>query len=440
MKQDTGKRTRRFWRVLKAGACALTATLAGQTVHAQSAYDCRNLTTHGALPAVEGKNGNFFSIRPELQAHHNIADPSIKLIAELQNALAARGTTLIVLPIPTRAQVLAHHLPAMAEHVGHDPALAMAVYENMIERMKAAGLTVADPLNALRTSARNGDRPFFETDPRPTAFGMQLLAETVSDVLERHPNARSLNRGAFRSTVGTEVTLPSAMRLQLQTACQSELPQVKTRSYATVRDDVVRQPEADEESTLVVLGTDITSTPALNLPGFLSEETGLKALSYGLKDGGAFAALASYMTSRVFQTTRPDVLVWELPITASLADHGSQPLRELIYAAKNSCETAVPLVLSPQGDRLFAKLDQVPLGEDQALLFDAGETAMSFAKFHFADRDGIVRTRSIYRNPDQIMTGRFFLPLSSLRREEMSSVGIEGAARFDASAQLLVCS
>lgn len=440
MKQDRGTGHRGIWRVLQAGICALAATFGAQAAQAQSAYDCRNLETFAPFPAVEGKEGMFFSIRPELQSHHSISDPSIRLLTQLQAALAARGTTLVLLPVPTRAQVLGHFLPPMAAHLGYDASMSTAVHEEMVARMTSAGLTVADPLSALRAAARNGARPFFQADPRPTAYGMQLLAKSVAAALDRLPSTQFFERGVFTSRAGAQVTLTSSMRLLLQTACQGELPQVVTRSYVTARDENAPQPVEGTQSTMVVLGTDITSTTALNLPGFLSEETGLKALSYGLKEGGAFAAMTSYMTSEVFDTTRPDVLVWELPVHLSLAAHGDQPLRELIYAAKGSCEPGVSVTPSAQGDRLSAKLGQVPLGTDQALFLDAGDVALPYAKFHFTGRDGVVRTRSIYRNPAQILTGRFYLPLSTLVREDISSVSIEGAARFGADAQLMLCS
>ena len=47
---------------------------------AQSAYGCRALETHNALPAVEGRDGVFFRIRPDLQSHRAMSGQTIEVI------------------------------------------------------------------------------------------------------------------------------------------------------------------------------------------------------------------------------------------------------------------------------------------------------------------------------------------------------------------------
>lgn len=435
-----------FGALMRASLIAGITMFGAQSVQAQSAYACRALETHAGLPAVEGKDGTFFAIRPELQAHHGMSDQTIAGLAQLNAALAGRGTTLVLLPVPTRAQVLAHKLPAMAAHLGFNPDAAIAVHVDMIKRLERAGIAVADPMSALRQAALAGGRPYFETDPRPTPQGTRILAASVGELLATHPALADAPRETYVSTEGAATTLASQMRAQLQSACQTPLPPVQTNAFSTSRQtsDFTTNAAATFGATpgnrLVVLGTGITGAPALNLAGFLSEATGLEALTYGLQDGGAFAAVSSYLTSADFQAAPPRVLVWEFPVSASMAQHGDQPLAELIAAAGTTCRAALVTTRTAAGDRLRADLSQIRPGAPLTLALDTGGIGFPYVRFHFTGADGLVRSRSIYRHPDQILTGQFYMPLSGLNTDGLRGVEIEGPAAFGLQARLVACS
>lgn len=441
--RKTGKHG--FADLMRVGLFASAAVLCTGQAVAQSAYDCRGLETHAALPAVEGKDGTFFSIKPELQAHHGLADETITLLSSLDSALEARGTTLVLLPVPTRAQVLSHQLPPMAGYLGYDPAQSIAVHIDMIGRLTAASIAVADPLRDLRTAALSGAKPFFETDPRPTPAGARVLAKAVAEALAQHPNLADVTRRNFSSAQGAGVALTSSMRIQLQTACQSELPAVIAQSFTTSREaegaaNALTGLAAGQQDTLVLLGTGTTATTALNLPGFISEATGIETLSYGVANGGAFAAISSYLTSADFQAAPPRVLVWEMPVSASMAAHGDQPLRELVAAATNTCPGNLAMMRTPEGDRLRVDLSRIPLSADMTLQLDTGGAELQFVRFRFTDAAGLTRTRSIYRHPGQLLTGRFYLPFSGMETTGLSSVEIEGASAFGLQSRLSICS
>jgi alginate biosynthesis protein AlgX len=426
--------TKDITRRLRAGIVAAIALLCANAGYADSAYGCRALETHAAMPAVEAKDGTFFTIRPELQAFHGLGDDTIAMISDLSQALSTRGTTLVLLPVPTRAQVMSRGLPQMAFYLGYDAAASIAVYEDMMRRLKNAGVTSADPHRALRAAALAGERPFFQTDQRPTSTGTRLLASSVGAAIADHPDLAGVARGTFTSTVGEDVTLSSAMRTQVQTACQTQVPRVNTAVVNTTISGTVPPDKS------VVLGTSITSTTELNLVGFLSEATGLKTLGYGVPKGGAFAAMSSYLTSTDFQTTPPRVLIWEFPVTASLAAYGDQPLRELIAAASNSCGKDLPLTPGKSPGQLRADLGGLAAGADATLALDIGRVGVPYVRFHFTGTDGLVRTRSIYRHPDQLFTGRFYLPLSGLSPDDLQDVEIEAPAGLDEQTRLALCS
>lgn len=421
-------------RGIRALALACVALCAAGVAQAQSAYACRGLETHAALPAVEGAGGAFFAIRPELQAHHGMADETVAHVAALSRALAARGTVLVYMPVPTRAQVMAHRLPVLAAHLGYDPDAATAVHVDMVARLRAAGVTVADARGALRAAALAGQQPFFDTDPRPTAQGARLLAQSVAAALDGHPAMGTAVRGAFTARAEGEVSLPSIMRVTVQLACQSALPAVRTTRFVTHPGTSAVVPDG-----AVVVGTGTTATAELNLPGFISAATGLRTQGYGVAQGGAFAAISTYLTSLDFHAAPPRVLIWEVPVAASLAAQGDQPMRELITAAAQNCTVDIPLQATAGGDVLRADLAPVPLEAGAVLALDTGGAGLTAVRFHFTGADDLRRTRSIYRHTGQVLTGQFYLPVSGLVQHGLGPLDIQAPAAFGPQPRLRAC-
>ena len=408
--------------------CAgLVATLLGGSAQAQSAYACGALETNATLPAVEGDAGTFFTIRPELLSHHGLDDASVAQLSELTQTLAEQGTTLVLMPVPTRAQVLSHQLPPMASYLGYDAGAATAVHLDMVARLKAAGVNVADARADLRRASMEGTPSFFGTDRRPTSAGAEILGQSVGDVLDGHSDLDDVVRTSFETVAGDVIPLASAMHAQLQSACQSELPALRVQTHTTTRSGDASTARA------VVVGTDITATASLNLTGFISQATGLNSAGYGVPGGGAFAAISSYLTSIDFQAAPPRVLVWEWPVDAPFANKGDQPMRELIAAASRTCSAGLPLADAR------ADLTGLPVSPDTTLALDTDGVALPFVHFHFTDTNGLVRTRSIHRHPDQLLTGRFYLPLSGLDTHALVSVRIEAPSALGAQPRLNAC-
>ncbi len=69
----------------------------------------------------------------------------------------------------------------------------------------------------------------------------------------------------------------------------------------------------------------------------------MEVIHYAVQDGGAYGAMAAYLTSAEFLAARPAILVWENPVYYPLSDHGDQPMRELIAAAGADCRAGLPI-------------------------------------------------------------------------------------------------
>ncbi|MGB1208508.1 MAG: alginate O-acetyltransferase AlgX-related protein, partial [Paracoccaceae bacterium] len=208
-------------------AAAAMMTIAS-SVQAQSTYGCEDLDGFHNLPSLEGSNGVFFRVYPELRNFHAFSDETIEDLAQLSRALRAQGTTLVYVPVPPKAMVMTDYLPLRAFDYGFDPQLATTVYDDMVRRLRLAGVVTANAREALVTGSR-GAEPYFKTDYRLNALGSQLVAQSVAAAMAGVPG-ETVDFGVSYGVTG-QVEVPSKMRSILQRHCSIELPKVMADVY-----------------------------------------------------------------------------------------------------------------------------------------------------------------------------------------------------------------
>lgn len=405
------------------------AALPPAPLAAQSLYGCRDLLS-AQTPAVEGRQGVFFRIDPDLLTYNRFSDEIVAAIATLSAGLAERGTTLIVVPVPTKALAMPQYLGPDIATYGYDPALALAIYDDTLARLAAAGVEAVDARHALRIAV-SGETTFFATDRRLTNAGLSALAREVADRLPDAPAGEA--PAGYRTDATGALTLPSQDRLDLQMQCLTPLPEVTTTGFETV----AAEPEAaGAPAPVVVVGTELTGAPDLNFAGFLSELSGLGVAGRSFAPD-TVAAMAAYLTSDDYRRNPPDFLVWEVPSWANLGLRGDQPLRELAVAARNDCARDLA-VTQAGGDRIRVDLSGIPRDGALSLLLDTGTDAAR-ADFHFVSAGGQQRTRPVVRAEGQPRTGRFYMPLTGLWAEGSAHVEIETVIDPGALPRVALC-
>lgn len=425
-------------------AVALALAVASPAT-AESAFGCTGLDGRWGAPAVEGVDGTFFRVDPDLQMLLPFTDRTADRLADLARALGSMGTTLVYVPLPTRALAMPERLPDLARDLGYDPATAATVYQGLVGRLRARDLLVVDARATLRAAA--GDPPsFFATDERLTPEGARRLAEAVGAVLAATPGFADLPKNRFESRAAGRVTLDSDLRDLLQRRCSSPLPAVEAEAWVTSR--LQGSALASGQSLLgagtaripvALLGTAQTDEVALDLAGLVSERTGLEVNQYAVAGDDPFAAISSYLTSRAFQEARPAYLVWIVPASASLAGRGDRPLRELVAAAGTACLTPLPTAPGAGPGSLVADLAALDPGTPVTLLVDAGGAAGREARFDFVSGAGLVRTRTIVRDPGQAPTDRFYVPMSGLWPDGARSVEVTLDVPLGPGARVTAC-
>jgi len=404
---------------------------AGQGL-AQSAYGCDDLARLGDMPVVEGRGGVFYRVHPDMHNFYSFSDETVERVGELSDTLAALGTRLVYVPVPTKSLAMPAFLTPEADDFGFDPDMATTVYLDILKRLEQRGVAAVDVRKAM-VQTQNGAPAYFQSDHRWTATGARLAAGAVAERIAGLDGTAGLPTSAFANVQGSDVTLSSHMFAQIQQHCQGAIPPVTTAAFTT------SAPTLPGGTPVVVVGTEYSGEVAGNFSGFLAQASGLAVAQYSVPGGGAFAAISSYLASDVFRAARPALLVWEVPVEANPGRFGDQPMRELIAFAGNGCRLPLSLSSTDRDNRINVDLGPIDPGLATALLIDGAGAQSREAVFTFRSRTGLTRTRTVVRHPDQPLNGRFAMPLSGLWPEGAVSVEVELSEAFGPAPGALAC-
>ncbi len=409
---------------------------------AQSTYSCNGLDAQQKFAAVEGTEGVFYRVTPDLHMFNSFSEVTADRVAALSKALATQGTTLIFVALPTKSLAMPDQLPQAARDYGFDASLAATVYLEQIKKLQERGVAVVDARLALR-AAKDATPSFFPTDHRLTSAGADREARAIAGIIAATPDYAALPKGRFEVTAAGPVILESAMRSALQRHCLLPLPLAQTDTFTAGK---LQGSAANSGNGIfggggarvAVVGTEIDGDPVANLSGFIAKYTSLDTVQYAVTGGGGFDAITSYLTSASFQQGRPAYLVWSVPIHDSLANYGDQPFAELTAAAGDTCRVPLPVMANPGGNSIVADLSQLDPGQSYTLLVDTDSTSVSAARFDFSSGAQVI-SKAIYRSKGQVKTGRFFMSMSGLPPEGARTVEVQLDAALGGNPSVTAC-
>lgn len=391
-----------------------------------SDYGCAFTDTQSALPSVEGTDGTFYRVLTDLRMRHPMEAPVIARMAELSRVLAERGTTLVYVAVPTKAEAMPAMMPALVADYQFDSATATLVYDDIITRMRAQGIVAPDILAALAAASPDAP-PFFQTDFHWTAEGAELAAGVIAEALRAQPGFADLPQSAYETTDGPVTAAFSTMRRALQAVCQDELPRVEGVARITTK---TTDPAAtadifagDQAPQIVLVGTSFSDAPLANFAGYLSQSSGLDVVNYAVTGGNQFGAMTSYLISRDFIQIQPRFLIWENPVYNNLGQFGPDAMEELIAAASTTCTQALTTTATAP-DTLTADLTGLALNPGDSILADLGADGGRRADFRFDTASGITRTALIERGDRVQASGRFFKSLATLWHPDLQTLSV----------------
>ena len=416
---------------LSSASLAMAALMLSAPLAMASNFGCSGQEFNPALPSIEGKDGYFYRVFADLRLQHEMTDPVIERLGALSDALAAQGTTLVYVTVPTKSQAMPQYLPDHAAEYGFDIAIATKVYQNIITRLTARGVTAPD-LQTAMSKSDDAHPVFFQADFHWTSDGARLAAEAIGAAIRATPAFAELTPEEYTSTPAKETAAFSGMRRALQGFCTDELPRVETMAYVTAKAEETLDLGTDifasdaERPEIALVGTSFSDSTVNNFAGFISQYSGLDLVNYAITGGNQFGSITSYMTSRAFQEARPQYLIWENPIYNGLVQYGFDPLDELIAAAGDTCTQVLPATKA-DANTVSADLKDITLQPGDLILADFGKDESRNAQFSFATDSGVVRTATMARADRLAPTGRFFQTVSAIWRPDFTKVDV----RFD---------
>ncbi|MEK1888623.1 MAG: alginate biosynthesis protein [Phyllobacterium sp.] len=380
-----------------------------------SAYGCANLESNQALPTLEGKEGYFYRVMADLRMQHPLSNHIAELIGALDEALAATGTTLVYVPIPTKSLVMPQYLPEAAHEYGFDYDVAEFAYKDVVEKLNARGVITVDVLNAMRHLPQ-GKAAFLQADFHWTSAGAEAAAKVVAETMSKLPGFARATSNTFETRPLGEMQIISTMRRILQENCTKALPPAVTEGYGTTETAPAAAVDifgdAQPEQSIVLVGTSYSDLAAANFDGFLSQSLAMPVTNFAISGGDQFGSITSYMTSEAFLNHRPKVLVWENPIYNNLGKFGDTPLIELMAAARQACRTVDRTQISPAGDNALSvsvSAGQVP---DHAVIYAySGNDQSRHAALKFRLNDGHLFESGIWRADRVVSSGRYYFPV-----------------------------
>ena len=391
-----------------------------------SNYDCRNLDKIREMPVLEGKSGVFFRIQSDLRMDHRVSDEAIALLARLSQALEARGTLLIYLPVPTKGLAMPQMLPREAKLYGFEAKIAARVFDDVVTRMNGVGVLAVNPLQNMQ-KLPSDERPFFQADFHWTTSGARAAALAVGATLAEHRVVENREKTRFQTHEIGMKTAFSGQRRIMQKYCAKALPLPRVMGFETRKDQPVETLDlfGEQQVQVVLVGTSFSDSDISNFAGFLSQELGAEVQNHALTGGNQFGAITDYLISDEYNENPPKLLIWENPIYNSLTRFSAQPMEELIAAAHRQCPTLLPVQQVENGAVVTLSKD-FETGDSLSVQTQPPGQRRLVARF--VNQAGHFLTKTLNRSDRQAASTRFFVPLAGLEKERWEKVIFDGAA------------
>lgn len=241
--------------------------------------------------------------------------PGYKNLQQLQQALQARGTTLVMVPIPGRP--LIH--PEYLGEINYDVPRARRSYSNYLQKLRDSMIVVP---NIESLFAQTQTKPlFFARDHHWNHHGARTIARLTAHSIKADRVYSGIEKQKFESYgVGKDHNHGSLQRAALE-LCQQSYPKEPFKLYQTVLRDSDDLFADLTEPQIVLVGTSNSQgSLSLNFAGFLAHYVGAGVNNKARSGGGFGGALKDYLSSEAFQRSPPRVLVWEFPGYYSLND------------------------------------------------------------------------------------------------------------------------
>ncbi len=255
------------------------------------------------VPGLVAGNDNWLFREHDLITSFGPRNIGYAGLADLQTELAEHGTTLIMVPLPTRA--LVH--PEQLGDIDYDLAAGMQGYADYLGKLREIGITIP----ALESLPGESDEAlFFARDHHWTPAGAEAVAELVAEAIDTSLLTPATTAFTTEQTE-TDRNKGSYMRAANK-LCGTGYTEESFPVYRTEGEyDLFAEPVAPE---IVLVGTSNSNgAQHYNFAGFLKQALQHDVINLAKSGGGYHEAITEYLASDAFKDNPPKYLVWEVP-------------------------------------------------------------------------------------------------------------------------------
>ncbi len=267
------------------------------------------LTGSGGEQVRPGKDGWLFlteEFRYDADGRANLKVRA-ELLGAAARSLQRQGVKLIVAVVPDKARVYSNKLSSTRY-----PEYNRSRYADAVNAFEQQGVTTVNLLQPLVRAAAQGE-VYYRTDTHWNQNGAEVAAQAVAAAIKQL--GLVLEETSFSSRKGSPVERPGDLiRLMglgenfrmLGLLPDTEAPVVTEQSSA-------QSAGLFGDSAVPVVVTGTSYSLRANFVGYLQQAVSSKVLN-AAKDGGGFLqATTSYLKDDAFRSSKPKVLVWEVP-------------------------------------------------------------------------------------------------------------------------------
>lgn len=441
--------------VLAAPGVAREARPADGAVAEGTRFSCPDMAARAPATSFfdnavyQGDDGWFFRMRNDVADFALQAPQVVSMMGRLGEAFAARGVTLVYMPVPNRGMTDPHRLPAgIADGVVYDGDMARRQFAALVETFRGAGVPTVDILS-MRPADGGEDDFHFARDIHWRPDGARLSAEAVARTLGEVPAFADVTHKAYASQSLGEAELASPMLSALQSLCTDKLAVETLTRFESAPTEISADDllGGDEETAppVAIVGTSYSDLPEFNFAGFLAEALQTDVANYAISGGGTFTAILQYTHTALMDGPQPKVLLWENPVGYRLDGQGITLFRQLIPAVRGACPAdkalfAADLVIEPGAPaRIEVPPSVTAAGHDAYLAMTLSDPRVRNLKLSLDHRDGEGEDVAITRPDRMADTDRVFLELSDDFDAPLQALTVSAPVLAETTLTLTLC-
>ncbi|WP_348673359.1 alginate biosynthesis protein AlgX [uncultured Abyssibacter sp.] len=312
---------------------------------------CCNLCPEAADPAsytgyldgfrmmVQGDNGWLFRTEDDLKDRYALMPSTYQSVSLLQQRLAARGVTLVMLPLPPRGLMAWRHLPDhMKQDVSRD--MARVGYQVLLQDLRDAGAVV--PRLGQLLYGPQEDSFYFKRDHHWTPSGAKRTALQTAERIRELDAFADIPAKTFTTRQQGILRKSGTYAEAVERMCGFGYPEQVIPRFTTSTEGSGSDLFGDADKPQIVLAGTSNSDPAYNFAGFLAEALGVDVLNVSVTGGGIDAALLQYFMSEDFRESPPKILIWEMPVYSNFDE--ADLFRQILPSVDNGCEGDDPVM------------------------------------------------------------------------------------------------